>query len=253
MSLHPQPIPAIPEETIRVAHAVLPQGNVWMQMRDELGTLYEDQDFADLFPSRGQPAEAPWRLALVTVMQYGEGLTDRQAADAVRTRIDWKYVLSLELTDRGFDFSVLSEFRGRLLAHEAARRLFDRLLSLCRERGWIKARGKQRTDSTHVLAAIRTLRRLECVGETMRHALDVLAEVAPDWLLEHMDAEWAERYRKRFSDFRLPKDAKERVALAQTIGADGRRLLERVYAETSLPWLAELDAVETLRRVWVQP
>ena len=117
MSLHPQPIPAIPEETIRVAHAVLPQGNVWMQMRDELGTLYEDQDFAELFPSRGQPAEAPWRLALVTVMHYGEGLTDRQAADAVRTRIDWKYVLSLELTDIGFDFSVLSELRGRLLTH----------------------------------------------------------------------------------------------------------------------------------------
>src|SRR5258707_10704662 len=103
-------------------------------------------------------------------MQYGEGLTDRQAADAVRTRIDWKYVLSLELTDRGFDFSLLSEFRGRLLAHEAARRLFDRLLSLCRERGWIKARGKQRTDSTHVLAAVGTLRRLEGVGDATRQA-----------------------------------------------------------------------------------
>jgi transposase len=144
MSMHPQPIPAIPEETVRIAHAVLPLGNVWMKMRDELGTLYEDQDFQDLFLSRGQPAETPWRLALVTIMQYGEGLTDRQAADAVRTRIDWKYVLSLELTDSGFDFSVLCEFRGRLLAHGAERRLFDQLLDLCRERGWIKARGKQR-------------------------------------------------------------------------------------------------------------
>lgn len=170
MSMHPEPIPTIPEETVRVAQSVLPKGNVWMQMRDELGTLYADEDFADLFPSRGQSALAPWRLALVTIMQYGEGLTDRQAADAVRTRIDWKYVLSLELTDSGFDFSVLSEFRDRLLAHEAERRVFDRLLSQCRERGWIKARGKQRTDSTHVLAAVRTLRRLECVGETMRHA-----------------------------------------------------------------------------------
>src|SRR5438128_5000056 len=136
----------------------------------------------------------------------------------------------------GLPNSLLSEFRSRLLAHGAERRLFDLLLQQFGERGWIKARGKQRTDSTHVLAAIRTLRRLECVGETMRHALDVLAEVAPDWLLEHMDAEWAERYRKRFSDFRLPKDAKERVALAETIGADGRRLLERVYAESRLPW-----------------
>ena len=120
-------------------------------------------------------------------------LTDRQAADAVRTRIDWKYVLSLELTNSGFDFSILSEFRGRLLAHGAERRLFDRLLEQFRERGWIKARGKQRTDSTHVLAAIRTLRRLECVGETMRHALDVLAEGAPTWLLEHRDPRIAQR------------------------------------------------------------
>ena len=201
MSMHPQPIPAIPEETVRIAHAVLPKGTMWMQMRDELGTLYEDHDFQDLFMSRGQPAETPWRLALVTIMQYGEGLTDRQAADAVRTRIDWKYVLSLELTDTGFDFSVLSEFRGRLLAHGAERRLFDLLLSQCRERGWIKARGKQRTDSTHVLAAIHTLSRLECVGETMRHALNVLAEVAPSWLLEHMDPQWAQRYEKRGSRF----------------------------------------------------
>ena len=145
MSLHPQPIPAIPEETARVARAILPQGNVYLQMRDELGPRYQDEDFRDLFPSRGQPAAAPWRLALVTLMHYAEGLTDRQAADAVRTRIDWKYVLSLELTDSGFDFSVLSEFRGRLLAHGAECRLFDRLLEQFRERGWIKARGKQRT------------------------------------------------------------------------------------------------------------
>lgn len=252
MSMHPQPIPTIPEETARVAHAVLPEGNVYLQMRDELGTWSEDKDFQDLFPSRGQPAEAPWRLALITIMQYAEGLTDRQAADAVRTRIDWKYVLSLELTDSGFDFSVLSEFRSRLLAHGAERRLFDLLLKDFRERGWIKERGKQRTDSTHVLAEIRTLRRLECVGETMRHALNVLSEVAPVWLLEHMDPAWAERYEKRFSDFRLPKDEKKRVELAETIGADGRRLLEWVYAEEQFPWLRELDAIQTLRKVWLQ-
>jgi transposase len=148
MSMHPQPIPAIPEETVRIAHAVLPEGNGWMQMRDELGTLSTDEDFQDVFPSRGQPAEAPWRLALVPLMHYGEGLTDRQEAFAVRTRLEWKYGLSLEVTDTGFDCSVLSEFRGRLLAHGAERRLFDRVLDLCRERGWIKARGKQRTDES---------------------------------------------------------------------------------------------------------
>lgn len=113
-------------------------------------------------------------------------------------------------------------------------------------------RGKQRTDSTHVLAAIRTLRRLECVWETMRHALNVLSEVAPSWLLAHMDPGWAERYEKRFSDFRLPKAEAKRTELAELIGADGRWLLEQLYAESHLPWLRELDAIQTLRRVWVQ-
>src|SRR5712692_1532394 len=170
MSMHPQEISPVAEETARVARAANPKGNVCMRMRDELGSIYHDQMFTALFPRRGQPAEAPWRLALVTVMQYMEGLSDRQAAEAVRERIDWKYALSLELTDPGFDFSLLSEFRTRLLAHGAERRLFDLLLPQFGERGWIKARGNQRTDSTHVRASIRTLRRLECVGETMRHA-----------------------------------------------------------------------------------
>src|ERR671925_1044568 len=158
------------------------------------------------FPVAVNPPRLAFRLAMVTLMQYGEGLTDRQAADAVRTRMDWKSVFSLELTETGFDFSLLSEFRSRLLAHGAERRLFDVLWEYCRQRGWIKAGGKQRTDSTPVLAAIRTRRRLECVGETMRQVLNVLSEVAPSGLLEHRDPLWAERSEKRFSDFRLPKD-----------------------------------------------
>jgi transposase len=194
MSLQPQAIPPIPEETIRVVRAILPKGNVFTQMRDEFGTFFRDEDFLDVFSEKGQPAESAWRLAFVMVMQYAEGLTDRKAADAVRTRIDWKYALSLEITDPGFDFSVLSEFRSRLLRNQAERRIFDIMVSQFRERGWIKERGKQRTDSTHVLAAIRTTNRLECVGETMRHVLNILSEVAPDWLLEHMKPEWAKRY-----------------------------------------------------------
>jgi len=252
MSLQPQAIPPIPEETARVARAILPKGNTFIHMRDELGTFFRDEDFLDLFSEKGQPAESAWRLALVMVMQYAEGLTDRQAADAVRTRIDWKYALSLEITDPGFDFSVLSEFRSRLLTKKAERRLFDIMLSQCRERGWIKERGKQRTDSTHVLAAIRTTNRLECVGEAMRHALNILAEVAPDWLLEHMKPEWAKRYQSRFSDFRLPKDEKPRVELAEEIGADGRYLLEKVYGSLRYAWLRDLPALETVRRIWIQ-
>jgi transposase len=252
MSMRPQEISPVPEETARVARAANPKGNVYMRMRDELGSIYEDQMFTALFPRRGQPAEAPWRLALVSVMQYMEGLSDRQAAEAVRERIDWKYALSLELTDPGFDFSVLTEFRTRLLTGGAETQLLQALLELCKRRGWLKARGRQRTDSTHVLAAIRDLNRLECAGETLRHTLNVLAEVAPDWLLAQIEEEWADRYSRRFDEYRFPKAQTERIAFAETMGTDGYRLLSAVYAQTAPAWLAELPAVETLRRVWVQ-
>ena len=159
MSLHPHPVPAVPEETARVAHAAFPRDNVYLRMRDAFGAIFADHEFAALFPTRGQPAEAPWRLAMVTIMQYVEDLSDRRAADAVRSRIDWKYALSLELTDPGFDSTVLSEFRTRLVAGAAEQRLLDALLAKCRERKWLKARGRQRTDSTHVLARVRAVNR----------------------------------------------------------------------------------------------
>ena len=167
-----------------------------------MGPLYTDSQFAGLFAERGRPAEAPGRLARVTVFQFMEGLTDRQAADAVRSRIDWKYALALELTDAGFDFSILSDFRVRLIDGEAEQQLLDNLLVRFKARGWLKARGRQRTDSTHVLAAIRALNRLECVGEALRHALNCLAEVAPEWVRAHAPMAWSERYMARFEQYR---------------------------------------------------
>lgn len=152
MCLHPQAVPPVPGDTARVARAAFRKGNLFLRMRDEFGAIYTDNSFASLFPSRGQSAESPWRLALVTIMQYVEGLSDEQAADAVRGHIDWKYALSLELTDPGFDASVLSEFRTRLIAGGAEETLFDLMLDLFRARKLLKARGRQRTDSTHVLA-----------------------------------------------------------------------------------------------------
>jgi transposase len=252
VSLHPEPIGPVPEETARVARAAFPKGNVYMRLRDELGTVYEDAAFAALFPRRGQPAEAPWRLALVSVLQFAEGLPDRQAADAVRGRIDWKYALGLELADPGFDASVLSEFRTRLVAGGQERLLLDALLARCADAGLLKARGRQRTDSTHVLAAIRWLNRLENVGETMRHALNALATVAPDWLRPRLDPAWPERYGARFDEFRLPEGQAARRALAEAIGADGFRLLGAVHAPDAPAWLRAVPAVETLRRVWLQ-
>lgn len=173
---------SVPAETVRVARAVFPKGNPYLTLRDELGGLYADPQFAPLFARTGRAAEAPGRLAVVLGLQFAEGLSDRQAAEAVRSRIDWKYRLGLELTDAGFDFSALSAFRSRLLRGGAEAQLFERMLEHFKARGVLKAGGRQRTDSTHVVAAIRTLNRLECVGETLRQALNAIATVAPAWL-----------------------------------------------------------------------
>lgn len=252
MSLHPQPDFAIPNETRRVAHAAVPEGNLGIRIADALGALYRDDQFTDLFPTRGQSALAPACLALVSVLQYVEDLSDRQAADAVRARIDWKYALGLELTDPGFDHTVLSEFRSRLVGGQREQLLLDALLNRCRELGLIKERGRQRTDSTHVLAAVRTLNRLERVGETLRAALNQLAVIAPDWLRALAPPEWYERYRSRVENYHLPKTDAARQALAQIMAADGEQLLAAVEAATDQPWLAQIPAVVTLRRVWAE-
>jgi transposase len=183
----------IPEETIQVAQAAFPGGSKLMTLRDALGPIFEDEAFAELYPSLGQPAESPGRLALVTVLQFMEQLTDREAADAVRARIDWKCLLGLELSDPGFHYSVLTEFRQRLIGHQATQLLLERILKRCQEMGLLKGTKKQRTDSTRVLAAIRLMNRVELVGETMRRALDEIATVAPEWLLARMQPEWGER------------------------------------------------------------
>lgn len=252
MSLHPTPISPVPEETARVARAAFPKGNRYLEMRDVVGTMYTDEMFADLFPRRGQPSEPPWRLALVTVFQFLEGLSDRQAADAVRGRIDWKYALGLELSDAGFDASVLCEFRRRLIEHEASGRLLDVLVEQFHEQGWIKARGKQRTDSTHVLGAVRLLNRMELVGETLRAALEDVATVAPQWVKSWVPQPWFERYGRRIEEGRLPKGEQERQQYAEQIGADGAQLLAKSEEEDTPAVVRELAALKELRVVWQQ-
>ena len=250
MSLHPHIIEPVPEETARIAHAAFPKGHPYLTFRDALGTIFQDEDFTALFPAWGQPALPPWRLALVTIMQFRENLADRQAAEAVRARIDWKYLLSLELTNPGFDFSVLSAFRDRLLAASAEALLLDKLLERCSAVGLLKARGPQRTDSTHVLAAVRVLNRLELVAETLRAALNAVATVAPDWLQAITPLAWYERYNRRIEDTRLPKDAAEREAYAQMVGEDGFHFLDAIETAQAPQEARELPILTTLRRTW---
>ena len=252
MSLQPSNPLFVPEETARVAKAIYRKGNLALHLRDELTGIYRDELFADLYPVVGQAAEAPWRLALVTVLQFAEDLPDREAADAVRNRIDWKYVLGLELTDPGFDFTVLSKFRKRLVQGNAEYRLLDELLVACTVKGLIEKRGQARTDSTHVLAKVRSLNRLGNLVETMRLALNTLATVEPEWLRSRVPDIWFERYGERFESFRLPKGKDKISDLVKIIGEDGFYLLAEVYAPETPTKPAGLEATEILRRMWVQ-
>lgn len=250
MSLQAQSAFVIPAETERVARAAFPKGSLCLQIRDALGSIFSDAQFASLFPRRGQHAEAPARLALATLLQFVENLADRQAAHAVRGRIDWKYALGLELTDPGFHHTVLSEFRTRLITGNAELLLLDTLLNRFKELDLIKTRGRQRTDSTHVVAAIRSLNRLERVMETLRAALNELAVMAPEWLRALTPPEWYQRYGSRAENYDLPKAEAARQDLARVIAADGEKLLRAVDAAGQEPWLAQIPAVVLLRRLW---
>jgi transposase len=252
MSLQPTHTYVVPAQTARVAKAAFPKGTLCLQLYDHLGTIFQDHDFADLFPQRGQPAAAPFRLALVTVLQFAEGLSDRAAAEAVRGRLDWKYLLCLALEDSGFDHSVLCEFRERLLTGGAERRLLEKLLETLRVHKLVKARGRARTDSMDVVAAIRMMNRLERVIETLRAALNTLATVVPAWVQATVPVTWLDRYALRAEDARFPQQEAERTAYAEMVGCDGYALFAALYSATAPPWLRELPVVETLRRVWLQ-
>jgi transposase len=252
MSMQPRPWPEVPADTARVARAAFPKGSLAIRARDELGCWYEDESFAAAYGVRGAPGISPAQLAMVTVLQFTENLTDRQAADAVRGRLDWKYCLGLSLEDEGFDFSVLSEFRSRLVTASLELVVFELLLERLKTAGLVRAGGRARTDSTHVLGRIRDLNRLELAGETLRAALEALAAAAPDWLAGLIDASWQQAYGQRIDNMRLPEADAARARLAVRYGTDGYRLLEAVHAPSAPPWLRELPAVRVLRRVWVQ-
>ena len=238
--------------TAGVAWAAFPNGCLAMRIRDALGELFiEDVEFAELFAAAARPAVSPARLALVSVLQFVEGLSDRQAADAVRGRIDWKYALGLELADTGFDASALREFRARLVAGDPAERLLHRMLDRLWERDLL-ASGRQRIDATQVLAAVRELNRLELVTETLRAALEALATVAPTWLEGVVPEQWYDRYGQCARYWRLPRAKAARAKLAVTVGVDGFALLEAIYAADAPTWLRQVKAVQTLRVVWIQ-
>ena len=252
MSMQPRPWPDVPELTERMARASSPKGNLAMRIREELGEVYADARFAAAFGVRGRPGISPGQLMMASVLQFSENLTDRQAAEAVRDRMTWKYALGLELEDPGFDASVLSEFRSRLVAGDLGSLALDALLERLGGLGLVKAGGRQRTDSTHVLGAIRALNRLELAGETLRAALEALAAAAPGWLAGVIDPSWQQVYGARIDDLHLPESQARRRELMIRYGTDGYYLLEQACGPAAPGWVRELPAVQALRRIWIQ-
>ncbi|WP_258308738.1 IS1182 family transposase [Streptomyces sp. NWU339] len=224
-----------------------------VQVRDRLGELFPDAAFAEAFGRAGKPGWSPGRLALVTVLQKAANLTDRQAADEVRENLAWKYALGLDLEDPGFDHSVLPEFRSRVVAHGLEERVLDLLLERLTALDLLTADGSQRTDSTHIVSAVRDLNRLELVGESVRAALNALAAACPDWVDQVLVVDdWSHRYGDRVDSWRLPTSKTKQDKLALAYAQDGYTLLQAVYAPASPGWLRELPAVQTLRQVLVQ-
>ena len=247
MSIRPRLGVEVPELTARVARAANPAGTTAMQLRDRLDGLWEDGDFAGWYPRDGRPGLSPAQLATVSVLQFLLDLSDRDAAEAVRCRTGFKYALGLDLDDPGFHHSVLGDFRDRLLEEGRADRLLDLALARLKEAGLVRERTTQRTGSTHVLAAVRDLTRLELVTEAVRAALEELARTAGHALDGLADDDWGRRYGR---PMRLGKNPTRPRTRMNQAGADARRLLEHLAA--AFPGLLPGPGVEALRRILVQ-
>lgn len=255
MSMRPEPWPEPDPQVAAAIKAIYrrKQLPLAVQVRDMLGEVFGDGEFLDLFGARGRPGYSPGRLMLVSVLQAAEKLTDRQAAAMAGESLSWKYALGLALDDPGFDFSVLSEFRARVVAGGAEQLALDVLLAALVEKGLVKAGGKQRTDSTHVISAVRDLNRLELAGESVRAAVEAIVAAAPGWFGQVFDVPgWSGRYGRRIDSWRLPTAKTKRDQLAYDYGSDGLALVEAVYSSAAPVWLREIEAVQALRIVLVQ-
>ncbi len=240
----------MPIETASVGEALLKDDSPYRLVGDKLFAGLSDTDFADLYSVEGKPGISPVILAFVTVFQFMEKLPDRQAAEALRMRIDWKYALHLPLTYAGFDYSVLSEFRGRLLAHAAEGRVFDHLVSEFRAWGLITKRGRQRTDSIAMLTKVRRLSRLELVVETLRVAVGAMLKADRAWSEHILPPSWEAQYGERFVMQRHRRE--EWATYDQRVGLDGQWLLERLVAGEVPAVIQALPEVQVLKTVWLQ-
>ena len=240
----------MPEETGRIGKKLLEENDPYRLIGEQIFEKWEEGEFADLYSSEGKPGYSPVILAFVSIFQFMERLADRQAAQALRMRLDWKYALHLPLEDAGFDFSVLSEFRDRLIDGQAEKRVFEKLVEEIRAMGLIKERGKQRSDSIAMLVKVRRLSRIEMVVETLRLAVVALVTAHREWCEEIIPPSWEEKYGERFVRQRYSE--KEWQEYETNIGNDGEWLLKRLTEGGAPAGLKDLPEVQILKTVWAQ-
>jgi transposase len=247
MCLKPQSPQPIPLDTKALVGPLLDEDTVYRFVGDVLFEQFRDEDFADLYPPDGQPALSPVLLSFVLIFQALENLSDRAAAFAVTFNVAWKYALHLPLSYPSFHPTVLSEFRTRILTHDAEARIFSAVFAQLKQLGFFKRKGIQRTDSIAILSHHRRLKRIELVVETLRTTVRELVRRDAEWAQATIPLEWEERYGRRCKAERLSDD--ERDALSVQAGDDGQWLLDRLEQEDA-QHLRELRAVSTLREVW---
>lgn len=240
----------MPQETEKVGKAILKEESPYRLIGERLFERFHEQDYADLYSPEGKPGISPVVLAFVTVFQFMEKLPDRQAAESLRMRMDWKYALRLSLAYEGFDYSVLSEFRDRLLEHEAEGRVFEQLVGEFRAMGLIQERGRQRTDSIAMLMSVRRLSRLELVVETLRLAVGASLKADREWVEKVIPPSWEERYGERFVLQRHRRE--EWVEHDKHVGEDGQWFLARVEGAGAPAEIRSLPEVRVLKTVWAQ-
>src|SRR5579859_3327911 len=230
----------IPEETRRIVEPLLGEDSVYRLIGQEAEQIVGDEEFEAMYAEEGRPAVNAVVLAFITVFQFLEKLPDRAAARMAVMRLDWKYALRVAVNGEGFHYSDLCNFRKRLLLHGREGVVFERVVAYLRERGYVKAGGKQRTDSTHIVGQVIDLSRLEMVWETMRVALNALISSDAPWVLKWVPASFVQTYSVRRSDYQL-RDAEVAPAL-QTAGEEGQWLVNQILS-TGSPLLKALPEV----------
>lgn len=240
----------VPENTEKLAKKVFKKKkNMYLVMGDAISKLFANNDFQDLYSRVGQHATNPLVMTLITFVQFSEGLSDRGVMEVIPGRIDLKYLLRLPLEHEGFDASDLAKFRSRLLEGDVDKKIFERVLELANELGLLK-KERQRTDSTKVIAAVASLSRTELIIEAMRHALDCLAPLEPEfvsWISN--DFLMLDAYVIRGFNFRIPRKENQQKELAEAVAKDAKFLLEEIDGDERLKHLRQLRPVVVLRRI----